>query len=109
MKAQAVRWGAELYTEDVISVDMSQRPFTVKSEEREVKTHAIVIATGATAKRLNLPSEAKYWSNGISACAICDGASPIFKGAELAVIGAGDTARHDQRQGCRRDRQEPFH
>ncbi len=95
MKAQAVRWGAELYTEDVISVDLSQRPFTVKSEEREVKTHAIVIATGATAKRLNLPSEAKYWSNGVSACAICDGASPIFKGAELAVIGAGDTAAEE--------------
>lgn len=95
MKAQAVRWGAELYTEDVVSVDLSQRPFTVKSEEREVKTHAIVIATGATAKRLNLPSEATYWSNGISACAICDGASPIFKGAELAVIGAGDTAAEE--------------
>lgn len=95
MKAQAVRWGAELYTEDVISVDLSQRPFTVKSDEREVKTHAIVIATGATAKRLNLPSEAKYWSNGISACAICDGASPIFKGSELAVIGAGDTAAEE--------------
>ncbi len=95
MKAQAVRWGAELYTEDVISVDLSQRPFTVKSDEREVKTHAIVIATGATAKRLNLPSEAKYWSNGVSACAICDGASPIFKGAELVVIGAGDTAAEE--------------
>lgn len=95
MKAQAVRWGAELYTEDVISVDLSQRPFTVKSEEREVKTHAIVIATGATAKRLNLPSEGKYWSNGVSACAICDGASPIFKGAELGVIGAGDTAAEE--------------
>jgi len=95
MKAQAVRWGAELYTEDVISVDLSQRPFTVKSEEREVKTHAIVIATGATAKRLNLPSEAKYWSNGVSACAICDGASPIFKGVELVVIGGGDTAAEE--------------
>ena len=95
MKAQAVRWGAELYTEDVISVDLSQRPFTVKSEEREVKTHAIVIATGATAKRLNLPGEAKYWSNGVSACAICDGASPLFKNVELAVIGAGDTAAEE--------------
>jgi thioredoxin reductase (NADPH) len=95
MKAQAVRWGAELYTEDVISVDLSQRPFTVRSEEREFKTHAIVIATGATAKRLNLPSEATYWSNGISACAICDGASPIFKNTELVVIGGGDTAAEE--------------
>ncbi|TVR16180.1 MAG: FAD-dependent oxidoreductase, partial [Phormidium sp. GEM2.Bin31] len=48
MKAQAVRWGAELYTEDVTSVDLSQRPFTVRSDERELKTHSIVIATGAT-------------------------------------------------------------
>lgn len=95
MKAQAERWGAELYTEDVISVDLSQRPFTVRSEEREVKAHTIIIATGATAKRLGLPSEHEFWSRGISACAICDGATPIFHGAELAVIGAGDSAAEE--------------
>ncbi|AFY56294.1 thioredoxin-disulfide reductase [Rivularia sp. PCC 7116] len=95
MKAQAERWGAELYTEDVISVDLSQRPFTVRSSEREFKTHSIAIATGATAKRLGLPSEHTFWSRGISACAICDGATPIFHGAELAVIGAGDSAAEE--------------
>ncbi|WP_413163968.1 thioredoxin-disulfide reductase [Capilliphycus salinus ALCB114379] len=95
MKAQAERWGAELYTEDVIEVDLSQRPFTVRSDEREFKTHTIILATGATAKRLNLPSEQKFWSHGISACAICDGASPIFKGVELAVIGGGDSAAEE--------------
>jgi thioredoxin reductase (NADPH) len=95
MKAQAVRWGAQLYTEDVISVDLSQRPFTVRSDDREIKTHTIVIATGATAKRLGLPSEHVFWSHGISACAICDGATPIFKGVDLAVIGAGDTAAEE--------------
>ena len=95
MKAQAVRWGAELYTEDVISVDFSQRPFIVRSEDREIKTHTIVIATGATAKRLHLPSEEKYWNLGISACAICDGATPIFKNVELAVVGGGDTAAEE--------------
>ncbi|QLE58902.1 thioredoxin-disulfide reductase [Nostoc sp. TCL26-01] len=95
MKAQAERWGAELYTEDVISVDLSQRPFTIRSEEREVKAHSIIIATGATAKRLGLPSEQQFWSRGISACAICDGATPIFHGAELAVIGAGDSAAEE--------------
>ncbi len=95
MKAQAERWGAQLYTEDVISVDLSQRPFIVRSQERELKTHSIVIATGATAKRLGLPSEHKFWSRGISACAICDGATPIFRGAELAVIGAGDSAAEE--------------
>ncbi|MEG5039980.1 MULTISPECIES: thioredoxin-disulfide reductase [unclassified Microcoleus] len=95
MKAQAVRWGAELYTEDVISVDVTKRPFTVRSEDREIKTHTIVIATGATAKRLGLPSEHVFWSHGISACAICDGATPLFKGVDLAVIGAGDTAAEE--------------
>lgn len=95
MKAQAERWGAELYTEDVTFVDFSQRPFIVRSEEREVRTHSIVIATGATAKRLGLPGEHQFWSRGISACAICDGATPIFHRAELAVIGGGDSAAEE--------------
>ncbi|MBW4620399.1 MAG: thioredoxin-disulfide reductase [Cyanosarcina radialis HA8281-LM2] len=94
-KAQAERWGAELFTEDVISVDLRVRPFIVRSEEREVKTHSIIIATGATAKRLRLPSETQYWSRGISACAICDGATPIFHNAELAVVGGGDSAAEE--------------
>ncbi|MBE9224305.1 thioredoxin-disulfide reductase [Phormidium sp. LEGE 05292] len=92
MKAQAERWGAELFTEDVTFVDLSQHPFVVRSEERQVKAHSIIIATGATARRLGLPSEHQYWSRGISACAICDGATPIFHGAQLAVVGAGDSA-----------------
>lgn len=95
MKAQAERWGAELFTEDVTFVDLSQRPFIVRSEEREVRANSIIIATGATAKRLGLPSEHEFWSRGISACAICDGATPIFHGAELAVIGGGDSAAEE--------------
>ena len=95
MKAQAQRWGTECYTEDVTYVDLSQRPFIVRSDEREVRTHSIVIATGATAKRLGLPSENQFWSRGISACAICDGATPIFHGVPLAVIGGGDSAAEE--------------
>ncbi len=95
MKEQAQRWGAQLVTEDVISVDLSQRPFTVRSQEREVRAHSIIITTGATAKRLGLPSEDEFWSRGISACAICDGATPIFHDAELAVVGAGDSAAEE--------------
>lgn len=95
MKAQAERWGAELHTEDVTEVDLSQRPFIIRSEEREVRTNSIVIATGATAKRLGLPGEHQFWSRGISACAICDGATPIFHGAELALIGGGDSAAEE--------------
>jgi thioredoxin reductase (NADPH) len=95
MKAQALRWGTESVTEDVVAVDLSQRPFVVRSQDREIYTHSIIIATGATAKRLNLPSEQIFWNQGISACAICDGATPIFKNVELAVIGAGDSAAEE--------------
>lgn len=95
MRKQAERWGAELLTEDVEYVDVRSRPFTVRSTDREVKTHSIIIATGATARRLGLPREHEFWSRGISACAICDGASPIFKGQDLAVVGGGDTAAEE--------------
>ena len=95
MKLQAERWGTECYTEDVVEVNLTQRPFTISSTEREVQAHSIIIATGATAKRLGLPSEKTYWNNGISACAICDGASPIFIGEELVVIGGGDSAAEE--------------
>ena len=95
MKAQAKRWGTEMVTEDVTAVDFSQRPFVICSEEREVRAHSVVIATGATAKRLDLPSEKEFWNKGISACAICDGATPIFHNEELAVIGGGDSAAEE--------------
>ncbi|MCO5570052.1 hypothetical protein L7F22_023766 [Adiantum nelumboides] len=95
MRKQAERWGAELRTEDVEFVDVMNRPFTVKSSDYEVKCHSLIIATGATAKRLDLPREHEFWSRGISACAICDGASPLFKGQELAVVGGGDTAAEE--------------
>ncbi|KAL2644295.1 hypothetical protein R1flu_011882 [Riccia fluitans] len=95
MRKQAARWGADLRTDDVEYVDVRNRPFTVRTGETEVKCHSIIIATGATAKRLGLPREQEFWSRGISACAICDGASPIFKGQELAVVGGGDTASEE--------------
>lgn len=95
MKAQAQRWGTEVYTEDVIHVDFSQRPFTIRSQEREVKTHSVIIATGANAKRLHLPNEEQFWNLGISACAICDGANPMFKGNDVVVIGGGDSAAEE--------------
>ncbi|KAH7434680.1 hypothetical protein KP509_06G030200 [Ceratopteris richardii] len=95
MRKQAERWGAELRTEDVEFIDIKDRPFTVKGSESEVKCHTLIIATGAAAKRLGLPREHEFWSRGISACAICDGASPLFKGQELAVVGGGDTATEE--------------
>lgn len=95
MRRQAERWGAELFQEDVEHVDLKNRPFTIRSSEREVKCHSLIVATGATARRLGFPREKEFWSRGISACAICDGASPLFKGQELAVVGGGDTATEE--------------
>ncbi|XP_049400691.1 NADPH-dependent thioredoxin reductase 3-like [Solanum stenotomum] len=95
MKRQAERWGAELYQEDVEFIDVKNAPFTVHSSERKVKCHSLIVATGANARRLGLPHEDEFWSRGISACAICDGASPLFKGQVLAVVGGGDTATEE--------------
>ena len=95
MRQQAERWGSNLLLEDVESVDLSVRPFVIKGTETTVKANSLIIATGATAKRLGIPSEDVFWSRGISACAICDGASPIFKDQELAVVGGGDTATEE--------------
>jgi len=95
MRKQSERWGASLLTEDVEELDLSRRPFRVRSSERTLYAHAVIVATGATAKRLQLPHEHEFWSRGISACAICDGASPIFRGAEVAVVGGGDSAAEE--------------
>jgi thioredoxin reductase (NADPH) len=93
MKEQAVRFGARTVMEDVTEVDLKVRPFgvTTMGGERH-EADALIVATGATARRLPLPSEEKLWGKGISACAVCDGALPIFRNKELAVIGGGDSA-----------------
>jgi thioredoxin reductase (NADPH) len=89
---QSVRFGTTIYTETIDKVDLSRRPFRVRSSEREMLARALIIATGATAKRLNVNGEERLWQNGISACAVCDGALPIFRNKPLVVIGGGDTA-----------------
>ncbi len=95
MRLQAQRWGSQLITEDVTAVDLKRWPFTITTDEQEIQSQAIIIATGATAKRLHLPNEETFWNNGISACAICDGANPLFRDAHLAVVGGGDTAAEE--------------
>ncbi len=91
-RKQAARFGTEMVMEDVDEVDFSKRPFRIKSSEREVFARAVIIATGATARRMGVPSEEKMWNNGMSACAVCDGALPMFRNQPLMVIGGGDTA-----------------
>jgi thioredoxin reductase (NADPH) len=82
-RAQSLKFGTKIITETISRVDLSQRPFRYwreGEEEQEPETcDALIIATGASAKRLHLPGEDIYWQNGISACAVCDGAIPIFR------------------------------
>ncbi|MBM5816554.1 MAG: thioredoxin-disulfide reductase [Cyanobacteria bacterium K_Offshore_surface_m2_239] len=92
-KAQAVRWGTKLLEVDAISVDLSHRPYTITTSDSEIiRTQSLILATGASANRLHLPHEDDFWSRGISACAICDGATPQFRQESLAVVGGGDSA-----------------
>ena len=92
MKAQATRWGTRLLEADADRIDLSQRPYRIEVEGQIVESQSIIIATGASANRLGLPNEERFWSKGISACAICDGATPQFRNEELAVVGGGDSA-----------------
>ena len=91
-RKQSLRFGTRIFTEDVTMVNLKTRPFTVTSSERTVTSHAVIIATGATAKRLNLPGEQRLWNKGMSACAVCDGALPVFRNKALVVVGGGDSA-----------------
>ena len=93
MRAQAVKHGTRIETQTVERVDFSQRPFRLVTDAGiEVTAQALIVATGATAKRMHIPGEDKYWQRGISACAVCDGALPLFRNKVLVVVGGGDSA-----------------
>lgn len=92
-EAQARRFGTEMLTEDVLSVDFSRRPFTLVSDSGEYQARAVIISTGASAQWLGLPSEERLKGRGVSACATCDGF--FFKGKAVAVVGGGDTAMEE--------------
>ncbi|AFS24702.1 thioredoxin-disulfide reductase [Chlamydia psittaci] len=94
MKSQSSRFGTQILPKDVTSVDFTIRPFVVMSNEEKYTCDACIIATGASAKRLEIPgaSDNEFWQKGVTACAVCDGASPIFKNKDLYVIGGGDSA-----------------
>ena len=92
MREQSVHLGTEIKTETIDSIDLSSHPFTVTSVSGVYQAYSIIIATGATAKRLGIEGESLYWDRGISACAVCDGALPLFRDKPLIVIGGGDSA-----------------
>ena len=93
MRAQSLKHGTRIETQTVEKVDLSKRPFRIVTDAGiEVDAKAIIVATGATAKRMNIPGEDKFWQRGISACAVCDGALPLFRNKVLVVVGGGDSA-----------------
>ena len=93
-RAQSERFGTKILTEDVESVDFSKRPFKVNGSTTQIEAEAVIIATGATAKRLDIEGarDSEFWQKGVTACAVCDGAAPIFRNQPLYVIGGGDSA-----------------
>ncbi len=92
-RQQAHRFGAQSFYQEVMEVDLSRRPFKVVADEKEYFAETIIIATGASAKLLGIPSEAEYMGYGVSACATCDGF--FFKNQHVVVIGGGDTAMEE--------------
>lgn len=93
MKQQALNFGTRVVEDDIVEVDFDSRPLKVIPAGGEpVETHTIIVATGARANYLGLPSEEAYKNKGVSACAVCDGGLPVFRGKPLAVIGGGDSA-----------------
>ena len=98
-RKQAERFGTEYLEDWITKVDLSQRPFTLFCDGKVIKTETLIIASGASAKWLGIPGEAKtpegFGGNGVSACATCDGPLPAFRNKRLVVVGGGDTAMEE--------------
>src|SRR3989442_3037189 len=98
-RKQAERFGTEFLVEWITQVDLSERPFTLVTDNSIIKAETLIIASGASAKWLGIPGEAKtprgFGGNGVSACATCDGPLPAFRNKVLVVIGGGDTAMEE--------------
>jgi len=98
-RQQAERFGTEFLEEWIHKVDLQQRPFTLHTDNQIVKAETLIIASGASAKWLGIPGEAKtphgFGGNGVSACATCDGPLPAFRNKRLVVVGGGDTAMEE--------------
>jgi thioredoxin reductase (NADPH) len=93
MRKQAERFGAEILFKDATKVDFSKRPFSVTYEDTTVQAKSVIIATGASPRKLGLESENRLWGHGVTSCATCDGA--FYKGKDVAVVGGGDSAMEE--------------
>ena len=96
-RAQSERFGTRIHTETITKLDLSKRPFQYASDEQSGEATTLIIATGATAKRDTIPgtNDGELWQRGVSACAVCDGALPMFRNKPLFVIGGGDSAMEE--------------
>ena len=98
-RKQAERFGTEFLEEWITKVDLKERPFTLHTDDKTIKADSLIIASGASAKWLGIPGEAKtplgFGGNGVSACATCDGPLPAFRNKRLVVVGGGDTAMEE--------------
>ena len=96
MREQAERFGTRVVSEDIEKVDLSRRPFRVTDTAgKALEAHTLIVATGASANYLGLESEERFKNNGVSACAVCDGALPRYRNQPLIVVGGGDTAAEE--------------
>lgn len=94
MRDHATHFGCEFVPGEIASVNLSQRPFTLTINKNDtLTTHSIIVATGATPKRLGVPGEFQYWGKGVTTCAVCDGA--FYRDKEVIIVGGGDTAMED--------------
>jgi len=93
-RAQAVRFGTQVLTEDVVAVDFQSTPFKIEGKNHSMLADSVIVATGAMANRLDIEGarDGEFWQRGVTACAVCDGAMPIFRNQPLFVVGGGDSA-----------------
>ena len=92
MRAQSITAWTQVLTQTVDSVDLSVRPFKLSAGGQLYTADSIIISTWATAKKLDLPGASEYWMRGISGCAVCDGALPMFRNRPIVIVGGGDVA-----------------
>ena len=95
MREQSIGCGTEILTRTIDKVEITSNGVVVYDQDQIIEAKTLIIATGATAKRLNIKGEETYWQKGMSACAVCDGGLPIFRDKPLAVIGGGDSAAEE--------------
>lgn len=93
-RKQALRFGTEILAEDVVSVNLKNHPFHIEGSKTKLEADALIVATGAKARRLDVQGthDGEFWQRGVTACAVCDGAAPIFRNRPLYVVGGGDSA-----------------